>query len=252
MNAKLLRNIDLVQINIQAGVSEYYFPKNVDWNGQVVDKLLLVAPSADMLSPIDGTTPVLKASEVQNMYVDLYTVENRDLTHSLSHEQILYTNDHPYKPGVKLSLELSRIYFTEEPQQDGCLLLYVFWGGRDVECVEQSQRNITVEFDLAANQQISFRDLINTYAHVYGDKIRAISVWNAEDAPVYLTLRDYQLSYIMRDVCSVLFRPLTMGATAADCQVEHAYLDSIDIDFDYSYIRNACNEACTQRITFEY
>lgn len=252
MQSKLLRNIDIVQINITAGQDEYYFPKNVDWNNRVVDRIALVAPTATITSPIDGVTHVLKHSEIKNCYLDLYSKDDKDLARELNYEQILQTNNHPYLINDKLNLDLSRIYFTEAPTVSGCILLYIFYNGIDRPEEEQSRKSLTVRFPLAANEKITFTDLVNTYMYASGHKVRGIQVWDAESKPAYITLRDHELTYIMNNVYSGLFRPQMGGATAESVQVDPAVFDSLDIDFDYSFIRNATNGSVVQKITFEY
>lgn len=252
MQTKLLRNIDVVQINITAGQEEYYLPKNVDWSSRVIDRIALVAPTANITSPIDGTTHVLKRSEIGNLYFDLYGMDGKDLAHELSFEQLLHTNNNPYLINAKINLDLSRIFFTDAPQTSGCILLYVYYDGVNRPENEQSRKNITVRFPLAANEKITFTELINTYVYASGHKVKGIQVWDAENKPVYITLRDRELTYIMNNVYSGLFRPQMSGVTSEDIQVSPAALDSLNIDFDYSFIRNATNGAVVQKITFEY
>lgn len=254
MQAKLLKNIDVVHINVQAGVDEYYLPKNVDWNGKRIDRLALVtAPAADtMFSPIDGTTPVLTKEQVKNMYIDLYTADDKDLTHELSAEQLLYNNNHPFCPETVISLDLSRIYFTTTPEEDGCLLLYVFYDMVEVPDYEPSSRSVTVAFPLAAGEAMRFTDIISRYIHADYHNVRGIMVWDAEDNPAYIMLRDFKLEHVMQSVYTGFFRPQMMGADAEHIQVAPAYIDCMDIDFDYSTIRNATNANQMQKITFEY
>lgn len=252
MQTKLLRNIDIVQINITAGQDEYYFPKNVDWNDRVVDRIALVAPTATITSPIDGTTHVLKRSEIKNLYFDIYSKDDKDLARELSFEQLLHTNNYPYLVNDKVNLDLSRLYFSEAPTASGCVLLYVYYNGIDRPEEEQSRKSLTVRFPLKANEKITFTDLVNTYMYASGHKVKGIQVWDAESKPAYITLRDHELTYIMNNVYSGLFRPQMSGATAEGIQVEPAVFDSLDIDFDYSFIRNATNGLVVQKITFEY
>lgn len=252
MQTKLLRNIDIVQINITAGQDEYYLPKNVDWSTRVIDRIALVAPTANITSPIDGTTHVLKRSEISSMYVDLYGNDGKDLAHELSYEQLLHTNNNPYLINAKINLDLSRIYFTDTPQVSGCILLYVYYNGVNRPEVEQSRKSITVRFPLAASEKLTFTDLVNTYMYASGYKVKGIQVWDAENKPAYITLRDHELTYIMNNVYSGLFRPQIAGLTAESVQATPAVFDSLNIDFDYSFIRNATNGAVVQKITFEY
>lgn len=254
MQAKLLKNIDVVQINIQAGVDEYYLPKNVDWNGKRIDRMALVtAPTAGtMFSPIDGTTPVLTMSDIKNLYIDLYTGEDKELAHEMSAEQIHYTNNHPFAPDAIISLDLSRMYFTTTPEADGCILLYFFYDGVDVLDYDPSSRNVTIVFPLEAGKQITFTEMISRYIHADYHNVRGIKVWGAEDAPAYITLRDFELKHVMSSVYTGLFRPQMSGTFARNIQIAPAYIDAMDIDFDYSNIRNATDADQMQKITLEY
>ena len=165
MQPKLLRNIDIVQINITAGQEEYYFPKNVDWNDRVVDRIAIAAPSVNITSPIDGTTHVLKRSEIKNLYFDLYSKDDKDLSRELSFEQLLHTNNYPYLVNDKINLDLSRLYFTEAPTTSGCILLYIYYNGVDRPEEEQSRKSLTIRFPMAANEKMTFTDLVNTYMY---------------------------------------------------------------------------------------
>ena len=110
----------------------------------------------------------------------------------------------------------------------------------------------TERFPLAANAQITFQEIINTYIHALPAKVRAISCWDAEQNPAYMTLRDHQLTYILRDVHTELCRPQMVGESAEKTQVHPFYVDNIDIDFDYSFIRNATSSGNIQTLTFEF
>lgn len=253
MTAKLYKNISIVQIPVLAGVSEYQFPKNVDWAGKEVQQILLAAPSSgSCLSPIDGQTHVLSRSEIQDLYFDLYASDKTEIAQSMYFENILHTANYPVEINSVLSLELSSIKFATTPIHDGVLLLYVYWGGRTDECYELPRRSVTITFPLEANEKLSFRQLINTYIHAECNKVRGIAVWDAEDNPCYITLRDHQLSYMIKSMYGGLARPQMEGATAASSQVHPLYLDSIDIDFDYSFVRNAGGTANNQNITIYY
>lgn len=253
MTAKLYKNISIVQIPVQQGVSEYQFPKNVDWAGQEIQQILLAAPSSDnCLSPIDGQTPVLSYDKISDLYFDLYAEDKTEITQSMYFENILHTANYPVEINSVLSLTLSTIKFTTAPTADGVLLLYVFWGGRKDGCYDLPRRSVTIAFPLAANEKLSFRQLINTYMHADYDKVRGIAVWDAENNPCYITLRDHQLSYMIKSMYGGLARPQMEGATAQTSQVHPLYLDSIDIDFDYSFVRNATGTANNQKITIYY
>lgn len=252
MKAELYRNIDLVQIDIQSGVDEYYFPKNVDWANKKIDKIVLCAPGTACVSPIDGQSSVYTRSGVVDMYLDLYSNDDQEIVHNLSFENILHTNNNPVLIGKQLSLNLSRIYFTTPPASDGVLLFYVFYDTQYRDDYVSSAHNETITFPLAAGEKLTFRQIINTYVHAQGKKVVGIQVWNAENNPAYLTLRDYPLTYILKDVHTEMLRPQMSAATVEGTQVLPCRLDCIDIDFEYSFIRNATGSANTQTITIEY
>lgn len=249
---KLYKNIDLVQINIKAGQEEYLFPKNVAWANKVIDKIILCAPQTACLSPIDGTTHVLTRSEIKDLYFSLYDGKENEIVHSLHFTNLLHTNNHPIEINNALSLNMSRLDFSKAPTTYGCILLYVFYSSKLSEDFVQPTQNITVTFPLAANEKKSWREIIDTYVHAQYLKVKGIQVWGAATNPAYLTLRDHSLDYIINSVHTELCRPQTVGATAENTQLHPFYLDSMDIDFDYSFITNASATGNTQTITIEF
>lgn len=245
--ALLHKNIALLQLNIQSGVDEYYLAKNVDWQKRVIDKIILFAPEqSGMLSPIDGVTPVLTASDISSLYFDLYDKEDHALSNGMYWEVIKHTNNHPYMIDSELQFNLCRAYFTETPVRSGCILLYVFYGSRDEYDYEKPGRNLTIQFPLEAGEEISFTRLVNTYIHAPENKVKGIAFWNADSNPSYITLRDHNNTYNIHDLASQLARPQMVGADAEHTQAHPLYLDNIDIDFDNSYIRNATGSANVQ------
>lgn len=252
MIASLYKNISVVQIPVTAGVSEYQFPKNVDWAGQHVDKIVLIAPATSLIGPIDGQTAVLKRSQIKDLYLSLYAANETEIAESLYFENVLHTANYPVEVNSELSLNLSSIKFTTAPVSDGVLLFYVYWGTRKDDNFEVPRRSVTISFPLEANEKKTFRELINTYIHADYKNVRGIAVWDAEANPAYLTLRDHQLSYIIKSLYGGLARPQMLGTTAEESQVHPLYLDSVDIDFDYSFVRNATNVANNQKITIYY
>ena len=135
---------------------------------------------------------------------------------------------------------------------DGVLLLYVFYQTRTEDYFEQPRKSVSVLFPLAADQEISLREIINTYAHALPDTIKGISFWGAAANPAWLTLRDYKLTYQMANIHSEMARPDMNGGTAYDTQAFPFWLNDLDIDFDYSNIREAAGQSSTQLITFYY
>lgn len=252
MKAELSKNIDLVQINVKAGVDEYTLPRNVDWAKQKIDRLVVVAPTASMLSPIDGTTAVMTAAQISDLYFDLYASSDKEIATGLHYSQLLHTNNHPVRVDSALSLQLSRLYFTTSPQTSGCLLLYVFWGGKTVEDYDMPRRSKTIEVELAANEEKKLREIIDRTIYADGNKVRGLEIYGGEVKPTYLTLRDKEHTYIINSLYSGLCRPQLQGASAAATQKNMFLLDEQNIDFENSFIRNAVNQANTQYITIYY
>lgn len=254
MITELYRNCELVQINVKTGVEDYFFPKNVAWVNRCVDKLLLCAPKNACVSPIDGVTPVITYTQAQalNIYIDLYAENNRAICQSMDISNIIYTNNYPVRIDSVLSLNLSQIHLATKPVSDGCLLFYIFYDTKMEEYYEPSNINVTRELTLAPNEKLLVKDMLLRFPTFPANDIRGIQIWTAEDAPVYLTLRDRALTYNIKDVHSAMFRP-QMAANSPEATQVHPFLtDSIDIDFDYSFIRNANGNTNTIKVTFEY
>lgn len=248
MKLQNYKNIDLVQINVKAGVQEYYLPKNVDWADCVIDKILVYdaydGGNGSEVSPIDGTTRVIQLSNIEDMYFDLYNNEEVEIAHNLNATAILHSNNNPVEIKSKLSLNLSRIFLSTPIDQDGCLLLYVFYGAKEVETDDRPQRSVTVQFSLSGGEQITLSSVIDTYIHSQDYKVKGIDVWKGLG---YLTLRDYNNHCpILNLLHTRLCRPLmgteyTVGEATPeercmDVQMNPLYLDNVDIDFDNSFI----------------
>lgn len=241
----------MVRIPIKAGISEYYLPQNVEWARRKVDKMIICAPSVACTDPMDGVTPILLASDMQDCYLSLYDTENRELARDLLWTQIAHTNNNPLAINTKLNLSLCRIYFTNAPAADATLLLYVFYGTQVEDYCELPKRSVTVEFPLAADQEISFRDIINYYIHAIPSPVRGMQVWSESD-PAWITLRDHDLTYQMANIHSEMARSGMNDGQADNSQANIFLLNNLDIDFDYSRIREAAGQASTQKITFLY
>lgn len=252
MKAKLYKNIDMVQINIQQGVTEYQLPKNVDWAKECIEKVVLLAPSANIVSPVDGQTHVLTRTELQDVFVDLYAGDDSEIALNLAVENIMHTCNYPVEVNNKLQLNLSRITFMQTPKKDACMLLYIFYGGETCPDYEPSRKSVTIEFPLQANERLRFREIIDRYMYADGHKVRGIVVWAAEQQPMYMHLQDKKVSYVMRNVYGALCRPEMLGATAEQTQVHPFRLMDSDIDFENSYVREASGTAHKQTITFEF
>jgi hypothetical protein len=252
MKTSIYKNCSLVRIPIKAGTEEYQIPQNVVWAGCKVDRIAILAPKNACTDPVDGVTPVMTASDLTNCYISLYDSDNRELMHDVSFEQIVHTNNHPLMVDAVLNLSLCKIFFTSAPAQDCTLLLYVFYGTREEEYYDIPKNSMTVTFPLDANEEISFRKIIDYAIHALPETIKGIICWNAETAPAWLLLRDHDLTYQMTNLHTELFRPDVNGGSAASSQAALFLVDSLDIDFDYSRIREASGNASTQKITFLY
>lgn len=254
MKAELYKNCSLVRLSIKAGVADYYLPQNVDWAAKKVDKLLIVAPDNNLsVDPVDGKTPVLSYSTLESLdgYITLYDADNRELMHDVSVKQLSHYNNNPLYVNAELNLSLCRISFMTAPVADATLLLYAFYETRTEDYFDMPRKSVTAVFDLAANQELSFQEIINTYVHALPAKIKGI-VWWDNSNPAYLTLRDYDLTYQMASVHSELCRPDMNGGSAMRSQGQLFFVDDIDVDFDYSNIREAAGQVSTQKITFLY
>lgn len=256
MKATLYKNIDLVQIPIYSGVSEYYFPKNVDWAGKKIDKMLFLIPNATTtrcVSPIDGTTSLCTVDDTTNsIYVNLLTSNDVEIMHNVHVDCLSVDNNHTIDINEVLNTSVCRFYFRNTPVSDGVILIYVFYDSVTVEDYTLPSKSVTVRFPLNAGQQISFQDLINTYIHALPAKVKSITAWHAEKNPAYITLRDHQLSYIFRDVHTNLMRPMAYIYSGTYAQVHPMLLNDMDVDFDYSYVRNATTQNNTQTLTFGF
>ena len=253
---QLYRNIDLVQVNVKAGVQDYFLPKNVEWAKVMVDKLVICAPgSVGNVSPIDGVTNVMTYTDLlaADLYFDLYTADSKQICHGLHAISLLNNNNYVMEINAQLSRELSMLHFGVMPTQDSCLLLYVFSKGEEKIDIEPSKKNVTLHFHLGASQKMTLREVINTYVHASGEKVRGVTFYSAYSAPLYITLRDHQLTYFVNSVHSELMRPDLFGIGGApDTQLQPFRLDSVDVDFDYSFIQNATASDEDVVMTIEY
>ena len=250
MKQVLYRNIDLVRIPIKAGISEYYFPQNVDWAKCKVEKIVACIPSVACNDPMDGVTPVLTQADYTDMYFNIYSSDSREIMHAVSAENLLHTNNHPIMINSQLDLSLCNLYLTTAPMANYTLLLYVY---HDTEIADRDlpENSVTVEFPLQAGEDINLQEIITTYIHALPSTVKGMMVWS-DSAPAYITLRDHKLTYVLQNLHSELARPNMNNGTADNAQLLPMLFDDIDIDFQYSHIRNAENQANTQKITFLY
>ncbi len=254
---KLYKNIDVVQINIKDGVSEYFFPRNVDWADKVIEKMVVYSPAQEsgILSPIDLKNYIIERDAYGDVYIDLYGEDNTELAFSLSAQSIVHTNNYPIEINSKISLQLSRIFLTTTPRGDGgCLLIYVFWGNREVEDMDLPQNSVTVDVEVPFGRDVMFDEFIDTYIHAQGKKVKGIDVWGGIHGvqDVFVTLRDHNYSTITKLLPTAMCRPqMIMGeySQAENVQVHPMYLDNADIDFANSYLRASGDSRDTQKVT---
>ena len=251
MKAELYTNCALVRVPIKAGVEEYYLPQNVEWADQIIDKMIICAPEDGCIDPIDGITPVMQGVDIADCYINLYDVQNREIMHDVSFEQIQSCNNNVLCVDAQLNLSLCHIYFTTVPAQDMTLLLYVFYKTRTEEYYDLPKKSVTAVFTMQPNEELSLQHIINTYVHALPSKIQGIIVWTY-DQPVWITLRDYDYTYQMANIHSELCRPDKNNGSADVSQAQLFLLNDLDIDFDYSHIREAAGQQTTQKITFLY
>ena len=252
MKTNLYRNIELVRIPVKQGITEYYFPQNVSWADETVERIVPVIPSHACVDPMDGVTPVMDQSLYKDLYFNIYSAEQKELFHAVSAEQLAHTNNNPVALNSKLDLSLCNLCFSDAPTADCTLLLYVYHGNKEVEIETMPEKSITVEFELQAGEEINFQDIIQTYIHALPAKVKGVMFWNAETSPAYFTLRDYKLTYMLQNLHSELARPQMNGGAAYNTQLAPMLFDNIDINFQYSHIRNCGSSAAVQKITILY
>lgn len=112
MKLQFYKNIDVVQINVKTGVSEYFFPSNVDWADKKIDKMLVYGsnPESGELSPIDGITPIVDREQLDNVYLDLYDANNVQIAYSLSAMDIMHTCNYPLRLTINWVCKLLRLF----------------------------------------------------------------------------------------------------------------------------------------------
>lgn len=253
MKVQIYKNIDLVQINLQAGVSEYYLPQNVSWADEVVHKILVYPQGTvqDCVSPIDGVRELYGIEDTPNIFFDIYSSDEKEIAQNLSIQNIIYANNVPVEINSKISLKLSRLFFSNPPIKDGCLLMYVFWGTKEIETNDRPQNSVTVKFPLKGRQDIPMDEVIDTYIHSQHKNVKGIAAWVGDITDsitgVYMTLRDYTFRTIVKNLPLDMCRPmvgvsdydiLPYWGAAQKIQINPMYLDDEDIDFSNSFIHN--------------
>lgn len=255
MNTILHRNIDLVQIKLKAGVERYYFPQNVDWANKVIDRIAICLPNnQNNIDPMDGVGSVADFVAKPEFYLYMSDANEKEIFHEVFSDNFVNRNNYIIDIHKKLNLSLCYMNFTQAPAADQTLLMYVFYGDREVTEFEYPVNSITVDFEMQPNEELTFQELINQYVHALPAKIKGIVAWNPEANPTYLTMRDHQLTYVIRDLHTEMLRPdmYQAGTSATDTQVHPMWFDDIDIDFDYSRVRNAVAATIHPKLTFYF
>lgn len=248
MKATLYKNVDLVQIPLEKGVTEYFFPSNVDWSNKRVDKLVFVGAGAstDMVSPMDGITPVYTA--LDNIYLSIYSSDNIELLHDLLVRNLDAKANYPVLLNSKLNLQVCRIHLQNEISGTAVLLCYVFYESKTCDNYELPKKSVTTHFALAAGEKRTFREIIDTYIHALPAKVKCITSWGTPGG-CYLTLRDHKLEKVFNSITDILLRP----QTAVQAQVCPFFVDDLDIDFDYSFVQNSSStQQADITLTFNY
>lgn len=252
MKLQLYKNIDCVQIDVKAGVSEYFLPQNVDWADKKVDKLVVYGSEFIdnyMKSPIDGITPMIDQDMLSNVYFDLYDINGEHVGYNVSANNIKHTCNYPLEINAILSLQTSKIVFAETPNEDCCMLIYVFWGTSVEETDDLPNHNVTVTFPIGYGEEITLASVIDTYIHSQSKKVKGMYMWSVPNRTIFFTLRDYNYRTIVKLLPGEMCRP-PMGVPdwASDesavrksqlVQVDSMYFDCADVDFDNSFVFNS-------------
>lgn len=264
MKTTLYSNIDLFRIPIKKGIMEYSFPTNVDWAGKKIDRLIFcpsfssfAADGGVAYDPMDGVTPISNDlySAQRDVFLTLVNNKSVEFVHDMHLTALNFLNGYScIEINEVLNLSLCRIRMTSAPTQDEMMLMYVTWGGETVEDYDQPLNSLTVKFPMEAGEELTFRELINNYISALPERVRGIIAYDGTYSPAYLTLRDKEQKRIFRYVHTQLMTPAyqAMGFGRIAPWLPDFFMMPMDIDFDYSRIRNAQNKACEQYLTFLY
>lgn len=254
---KRYQNINCCQINIKAGQSEYYLPKNTNWEGKRIEKIVayLPDPSVPMQSPIDGAT-VLNANDAASLYFDLFSEDGVNVMHNVHAYSLSDENNYPVELHQKLNYELSRVYFTTAPVADGALLLYMFYGETEAY-PEDPHENITVNFSVDAWHRITFTEIIERYMYARAKGVRAITVWSGRYPDYYemgyITLRDIDGKLAHDYIPTKFFRPQYEGAGGTPNFLANKIpLDVVELDFNNCELFNGSSTSTDYTVTFYY
>ena len=252
MKLQLYKNIDCVQIDVKAGVSEYFLPQNVDWADKKVDKLVVYGSelfSNLLVSPIDGQTPLIGGDLLSKAYFDLYDTNGVHVGYSISANNLKHTCNHSLEINSVISLQTSKIIFSQTPDVDCCLLIYVFWGTSIEDVDDLPNHSVTVTFPIGYGEEITLASVIDTYIHSQSKTVKGMYMWSQPNRTIFFTLRDYNYRTIVKLLPGEMCRP-PMGVPdwASDesvviksqlVQVDSMYFDCADVDFDNSFVFNS-------------
>lgn len=266
---RVYKNIDVVQINVKAGVREYYLPKSVSWADKIVKNIFVYAAYPDQdnpdykeISPVDCVTKIMDYVSISNVFFDLYDSNGNELVHNLSGKNLAFTNNNPIDINSALDLQLSRIFFSIDPRYDMCLLLYVSWDSIENEIDDLPKHSVTSIFELKHGSEVLLSDMIDSYIHAQGAKVRGVSFYGdfVDGGSKFITLRNVERNTILNKVPLNMCRPPLLNSEdryfegAERYQVNPIYLDREDIDFANSYIQDTSTDSGSSlvKLTFTY
>ena len=253
------QNIALCQIDVKTGKTDYFLPKNANWRGKKIEKIVVYCPLGSgsiLTSPVNGE-PISAMADLADLYFDLYNEEGVNVMHNVQAYLLTADNNFPLEIKEKLSFDLSRVYFTQAPQSDFSLMLYIFYNETEA-LVDEPTENITVNFPLQAGERISFEEVIEKYMYARSKNVRYISVWNNPAQPVgyntgFITLRSTDKKVAHEYIPCFMFRPCHQSGYPTQFLVsQNRIVLDIDIDFNNSFIVNTQSQADNYIITFYY
>lgn len=250
------QNISLCQINVKQGQSEYYLPMNANWREKKVEKIVVYAHDVNIgvKSPIDNQGTLDRVG-VENLYFDLYNTAGENVIHNIHAWDLLDLNNYPIEIGQQLSFDLSRLFFTQAPATDGALMLYIFYNETEAS-PEEATENVTVEFDVPSQTQVSFLYVIEHYLYAASKGVRAITVWNDKAVYYYnsgfITLRDTTGKLAHEQLPTYFFRPVGYPVSGEPILRNHIPLDCVELDFNNSFMYNPHAATIHYIVTFYY
>lgn len=256
---KRYQNIALCQINVVAGKQEYYLPKNTNWLGKKISKIVVYTPQDNLfgqiVSPVDGVQ-VFTDSYIGAMYFDLYNSQGESIWHNVSAYQATAYSNYSLEVQSELNYELSRIYFTTAPATSGAVMLYLFYGETDA-LADEEQENVTVQFTVPARQSVTLQNVIERYMYARAKGVRSIVIWNNRYPQHwhggFVTLRDKAGVFCHENIPTFMLRPQQEPADGAIPFLAHKMpLDVVELDFNNSEIFNSLRTDQEYTVTFYY